>query len=139
MTRASREAVTGKGVRYVYEAYEVHPYPEYEYYDEIWFNQNDDTWYESDYEEDWGPDGYPALAADNVITGGIFLGPGIEILPAKKLSFFLQPAIGYTFPISFVSTSSYDHTHESYLKEEFPIVKKGFTSLNVQLGISYNF
>jgi hypothetical protein len=138
VTQATRKAVYGEGVRYVYEAFEVRNEFE-EYYDELFYNTGDDTWYLSDYSEDWGPDSFEALKEDKVITGGIFVGPGIELFPAKKLSFFFQPAIGYTFPITFVSTGSYDNTIDSYVNDEFPIVKKGFTSLNLQLGLSYNF
>ncbi len=87
----------------------------------------------------WGADDYPALAADTEVTGGIFLGPGVELFPAKKMSFFVQASFGYTAPITFVSTESYDSTYDSYFNEEFPMVKEGFPSVNIQFGASFNF
>jgi hypothetical protein len=80
------------------------------------------------------------LKADNTITGGIFLGPGVEFLPGNKISFYAQAAFGYTFPISFVSSKSYVKTRTiDDLTESYPIVKEGFPSINVQVGLSYNF
>jgi hypothetical protein len=92
-------------------------------------------------EEDilWGPDDYPALAAESTFTGGIFIGPGIEFMPSKKTSFFIQVPFGYTFPISYVSTSAYDESLDSYFDEEFPIVKEGFPSISFQAGLSFKF
>ena len=140
ITSATRKAVTGKGTRFIYEAYEVFNYENYEMDDQLFYNIGDDEWYPDGYSEQWGPDdGFEALKEEKVITGGVFLGPGIEFMPAKTISIFLQPSIGYTFPVSFVSTKSYDDSIDSYLDEDFPIVKKGFTSLNVQLGVSFNF
>lgn len=87
----------------------------------------------------WDSEDYPILAADSEITGGIFIGPGLEFTPAKKVSFFIQAAFGYTFPITYVSTESYDETFDSYYNEEFPMVKEGFPSVNIQAGMSFNF
>ena len=107
-----------------------------------------DTWYpDYSYDSDddtpgvgeWGPDSYEALASETVITGGIFIGPGIEFMPAKAVSIFVQAAFGYTFPVSFVSTGSYEPTIESYVDEKFPMVKEGFPSVNIQMGLSFNF
>ena len=56
-----------------------------------------------------------------------------------QFRFISQAAIGYTFPVSYISTESYDNTINSYIDDEFPIVKKGFPSLNLQFGVSYNF
>lgn len=139
ITRSTRKAVTGTGTRYVYEAYEEFNYPDTEYDDWLYYNLGDNVWYADGYSEDWGPDAFEALKEESVITGGIFIGPGIEFMPAKMISIFLQPSIGYTFPVSFVSTKSYDNSIDSYINEEFPIVKKGFTSLNIQFGVSFNF
>jgi hypothetical protein len=73
------------------------------------------------------------------VTGGIFLGPGIEFNPARALSFYAQASFGYTFPITFVSTKSYSEETFESLGGEFPMIKKGFPSVNVQLGVSFNF
>jgi hypothetical protein len=148
VTQASRKAVTGTGVFYVFEAYEDFngdaagtppAESQTEYNDILHFATEDNTWYPTGYQEDWGPEGFPVLKEETAITGGVFLGPGLEFLPAKRISIFLQPSFGYTFPISFVSTKAYNNTAEDYVSADFPIVKKGFTSLNVQVGVSYNF
>jgi hypothetical protein len=139
ITSATRKAVTGTGVRYTYEAYEEFFYPGVEFDDEL-IPTNDDQWYPDGYVDNWGPDdGFDELKEKKMITGGVLLGPGIELFPAKTVSGFVQVAVGYTFPVSFVSTKAYDYTVESYLKDEFPMVKKGFPSLNVQFGVSFNF
>lgn len=79
------------------------------------------------------------LKKDSKITGGIFIGPGIEILPTNNVSFFAQAAFGYTFPVSFVSTKKYEGNQLENLDEKFPITKEGFPSVNLQFGVSFNF
>jgi hypothetical protein len=82
------------------------------------------------------------LKKDTDVTGGIFIGPGIEMNPGKGFSISLQASIGYTFPVSLVSTEKYKHlTVEDFASEnqKFPMTKEGFPSLNLQLGFSYNF
>ncbi|HOX84255.1 MAG TPA: hypothetical protein PLS08_14605 [Chryseolinea sp.] len=98
-----------------------------------------EDWYIIESDILWGPDDYEALASNTEVTGGIFIGPGIEFFPAKKFSFFAQASFGYTAPITFVSTDSYDSTYDSYFNEEFPMVKEGFPSVNIQLGVTLNF
>jgi len=100
---------------------------------------SDDKWYPTAYEEAWGPDGYPSLKSVSVLTGGLHVGPGIEFNPSGSVSAFAQALLGYTLPVSFVSTGSYPRTTGSYTNPEFPIVKKGFPALSLQAGISYNF
>ncbi len=78
----------------------------------------------------------------NGFTGGIFIGPGIELNPGKSFSVSLQASVGYTLPVSFISTSKYeDMSLEEALDSEYdyPITKEGFPSFNIQLGFSYNF
>lgn len=135
---SKREAVSGTGTLYVYEAYED------EGEEILYYDTDDDTWYEAPSSvavDKWGPsDQFPALKEETKVTGGIFIGPGLEFMPAKKISFYMQAAIGYTFPISYVSTESYPKTiKDAYFNDEFPIVEKGFPSLNLQFGVSYNF
>ena len=88
------------------------------------------------------------LKEESKVTGGIFIGPGIEFAPAKKLSGFFQIAVGYTFPISYISTEAYntegnqnnlDTFVDSGDIEKYPIQSKGFPSISFQLGASYNF
>ena len=100
---------------------------------------NDDKWYPTRYTEEWGPDGYPSLKGVTVLTGGLHVGPGIELMPSSPLSVYVQALLGYTMPVSFVSTGSYAKTTGSYTNPEFPIVKKGFPALSLQAGLTYNF
>lgn len=79
------------------------------------------------------------LEAETEVSGGIFIGPGVELNPAKNISVFAQAAFGYTFPVTFVSTEAYEGNTFDVLTEEFPMVKKGFPSVNIQFGGSYNF
>lgn len=88
---------------------------------------------------EWGPNDYEILQEKSSVTAGIFIGPGIEIAPAKQLSLFFQIPYGYTLPISYISTASYDTSLDSYFNDEFPMTKKGFSSITLQLGISFNF
>lgn len=139
---SKRDAVTGKGTLYVYEAYEDDQGDSNPSNDILYYATDDGEWYAAPVPVDeWGPsDQFPALGKDSKVTGGIFVGPGIEFMPAAKLSFFTQWAFGYTFPISYVSTESYPKTiSDAYFNAEFPIVKKGFPSLTWQFGVSYNF
>lgn len=141
---ASRTEVSGTDYRYTYEIYEDDNGTTTIADDLLYYNLEDgevyqDFTYSEDGKSEWGADQYPALASETVVTGGIFIGPGIEFMPAKAVSIFVQAAFGYTFPVSFVSTGSYENTIESYVSDEFPMVKEGFPSLNVQVGMSFNF
>jgi hypothetical protein len=72
------------------------------------------------------------------ITGGIFLGPGLEINPAKPISIFVQASFGYTFPMEVVSTRSYGNDINDLASTNFPLATLGFTSINFAAGISFN-
>ena len=139
VTYASRKSVSGSGERYTYEIYVDDQGTSNENDDILHYNLGDETWYEDGFVGTWGPNNYEALKSDSEITGGIFVGPGIEISPAKAVSFYGQAAFGYTFPITYVSTQSYPPTVASYINDEFPMTKKGFPSVNVQFGVSFNF
>lgn len=124
ITVASRKAVSGVG-KYAY----------YDYDDELWYynSQADDYW-------DSTTDGLEALDKETKVTGGIFVGAGFEFLPSGPVSFFSQVSFGYTLPITYVSTASYPATiQDGYLDKDFPLYKDGFPSLNIQLGVSFNF
>jgi hypothetical protein len=135
---ASRKEVSGRGELYTYEIYEDDQGTNIENDDLLHYNLGDDTWY-AGFTETWDGESYEALKSDTEVTGGIFIGPGIELFPARKFSFYLQATVGYTFPVTFVSTESYEKTVSSYLDKEFPMTKKGFPSLNVQAGMTFNF
>lgn len=136
---AQRKAVTGSGERFVWESYEDRKGTSSEADDVLYYYQGDDQWHRDGYMETWDSEGFPVLAKESSVTGGVFIGPGIEIMPSRAVSFYLQAAFGYTFPVSYVSTKSYDDSISSYVNDEFPMVKKGFPSVNLQLGVSFNF
>lgn len=127
---STRNAVSGTGERYAYGWY----VDEYGY-----LTYGGEAFYPDGVVAEWGPDDYPALKKESEVTGGIYLGPGFEFNPGKSFSFFAQASIGYTFPITYVSTGSYGQTIDDYVNEKFPMVKEGFTSIAVQVGFSYNF
>jgi hypothetical protein len=140
VTLASRTEVRGSDERYFYQTFEDdNGTPSDEFDDLLYLNTEDDQWYADGYQGEWGPESWEALKSDTEITGGIFVGPGIELFPTRKFTAFVQASFGYTFPVTFVSTSSYDNTLEDYVNEKFPMIKKGFPSVNVQFGASLNF
>lgn len=141
ITFANRKAV--KGVATIFSVYDEDYddfYSEEEiingasFATEVPWEANDPTW------ADYGINISEALEKDSRVTGGIFVGPGVEFMPAGKVTVFAQAAFGYTFPVSFVSTDSYyEEGSFDELTEEYPIEKEGFPSLNVQVGLSFNF
>jgi len=93
----------------------------------------------------------PLVESQSKTTGGINIGLGVEFFPTNLFSFYIQAGVGYTFPVPFVDTSLYeDHTLDvdfynpfdkvPPLPKNFPLSEdKGFTTLNFQLGLTYNF
>lgn len=88
---------------------------------------------------DSSQNGSGAYAGESNITGGIFVGPGVELYPARKISVFAQASFGYTFPIDIVSTRSYGNDITNDLNNsKFPMSSLGFSSLNFAAGVSFN-
>lgn len=100
------------------------------------------------------PKDYPALASENKFSGGAHLGFGLEFMPAKKISAFLQATFSYTLPITYLSTESFLKDDDRYVDEantvyydanetlfldEFPVVKEGFSALSIKVGMAFNF
>jgi len=84
-------------------------------------------------------DGSDTFKGKSSISGGIFIGPGIEFFPTKPVSFFIQASFGYTFPIDVVSTRSYTNDLFTVANSaDFPLKSIGFTSINFAGGISFN-
>lgn len=107
-----------------------------------------DDWYDTGLVIELDPDDPDFGASEDVkegteVTGGIFIGPGIEYNPGKNISFFAQAAFGYTFPVTFISSKKYEGLGlDEILDEEnenYPMTKEGFPSINIQVGISFNF
>lgn len=104
--------------------------------------------------EDFDSEDIPQLKADSKVSGGLHLGFGAEFFPSKPVSLFIQATFCYTLPIRYSATNSflkeedqyedaadviYYDAEESLYQDEFPIVNKGFSSLCIKGGISFNF
>jgi hypothetical protein len=142
VTLASREEVKGTGIL-------LQNYGDVESSVD-WQNEIDRFTWEagSPYVEDeYGIVVSDKLKKESRVTGGIFVGPGLELFPAGKVSAFVQASIGYTFPVSYISTKVYENS-ENYGNdlnvflediEDYPMTEKGFPSFNLQFGVSFNF
>jgi hypothetical protein len=79
------------------------------------------------------------VPVDGQVTGGIFLGPGIEINPTKPISFFIQASFGYTLSSDFISTKSFsDRDLRLFDDPNWPAISTGFSSINISGGILFN-
>lgn len=88
-----------------------------------------------------GNDGSDTFESKSSVSGGIFVGPGIEFFPTKPVSLFLQASFGYTFPIDVVSTRSFPNdlaTIQNADVNGYPFKSLGFTSINFAAGILFN-
>jgi hypothetical protein len=105
-------------------------------------------------EVNFGSEEVPAFAEESKISGGIHVGLGIEFMPLRQFSFFIQSTFNYTLPVSYAATANflndedkfvdsnatiYYNADNSLFKESFPIVKSGFSALSIQAGLSFNF
>ena len=135
---ATREAVTGEGT-YLINYGDIESEADWDFVENFDWSAGADAFhsYQPSYD----------LGKQTQITGGIFIGPGIEFFPAGKVSGFFQASIGYTFPVSFISTQAYENIVnygndlDVFLKEieEYPLTEKGFPAVNLQFGVSFNF
>ena len=73
----------------------------------------------------------------SVITGGIFLGPGVEFFPNSPISFFVQASFGYTFPVGQFSIKSLNRDIDKW-PDPLPSTSLGFTSINFSGGVAFN-
>ncbi len=79
-------------------------------------------------------------ASKTEFSGGMDLGVGGEIALPSGLGFYLQTTIGFTLPVSYINTIEFPATLAGgYNHPDYPLVKKGFTTLNVSIGINYIF
>ena len=138
LASATREAVTGEGT-YLINYGDIESEADWDYVEGFDWSAGADDFYGFQPSDD--------LGKQTQITGGIFIGPGIEFFPAGKVSGFFQASIGYTFPVSYISTKAYENSVnygndlDVFLKqiEEYPLTEEGFPSVNLQFGVSYNF
>jgi hypothetical protein len=139
VTDNSKFSIYGFAKPFVTQAKRDEVHGSSDYYTNYYDPEVLEDWYLEVENSPWGPDTYDALKSESKVTGGIVLGPGVEIMPAGKFSFFVQAAISYTLPVSYVSTESYEPTVQDYLKDEFPMAEEGFPSINIQFGATFNF
>lgn len=85
--------------------------------------------------EDGGP--YDDWAANTEFSGGMNVAVGAEYTLPSGVAFFLQGTIGLTLPITHINTSEHPNTYDQFA--DYPFVKKGFTTLNIAIGIAYSF
>jgi hypothetical protein len=138
LTSATREAVTGEGT-YLINYGDIESEADWDYVEDFDWSAGADDFYGYQPSDD--------LGKQTQITGGIFIGPGIEFFPAGKVSGFFQASIGYTFPVSYISTKAYENSEnygndlDVFLEqiEDYPLTEEGFPSVNLQFGVSYNF
>jgi hypothetical protein len=142
LTLASREEVKGTGILLL-------NYGDVESSVD-WQNEADRfTWEAGNtyVQDEYGIEVSDKLKKESRVTGGIFIGPGLELFPAGKVSAFVQASIGYTFPVSYISTKVYENSEnygndlDVFLEdiEDYPMTEKGFPSFNLQFGVSFNF
>lgn len=104
--------------------------------------------------DEWDASGFPVLKEETKITGGMQVGFGVEFMPVKPVSFFVQATVSYTGNITYVSTNDflskadqyvdgngtiYYDADSTYYNPNFPILKSGFPALSVKAGLSFNF
>jgi len=103
---------------------------------------------------DYKAEDYPSLASDNKFSAGAHIGFGCEFRPAKRFSFFGQATFCYTLPVTYLATESFLKKEDRYVDandriyynaknslylDDFPIVKKGFSSVVIKIGMAFNF
>lgn len=143
ITSVTRKEV--KGTAYIYRVYDINNDEVYTEDEAVTSIQEtgyviDVPWVAGD--PNWASQGIDIsddLKSDTRITGGIFVGPGVEFMPTKSVSFYAQALLGYTFPVSFISTEGYKGNDLNAVDEKYPMTEKGFPSLNLQFGVSFNF
>ena len=84
--------------------------------------------------------GYERWANDTEFSGGINTGIGAEYTLSAGVTFFLQGTLVLTLPITHINTSEFPNSISGgYDHLDYPLVKKGFTSLNISVGAAYRF
>ena len=115
---------------------------------DLWFaNENNPldnpaNWSGGDEFDNLSPEspGLERWAADTEVTAGTNLGIGAELAFPAGFGLFLQSTVVVTLPITYINTSEFPPaTNTGYYHKDYPFVKKGFTTLNVAIGVVYHF
>lgn len=94
------------------------------------------TWYYSGTTESLNSDRWKAASQ---VTAGMNAGIGGEWIMSSGLSLFLQSAVGFSLPITYVDSNSHSTNLSGFTNPEYPFAKKSFSSLTVSLGLAYTF
>ena len=100
------------------------------------------TWYVS---TDTTPLTSPYWSEDNKLSGGLNVGVGAGYILPSGLEFFLNGSTGLTLPVSHIRTSEFPNTLDNsgtvdqQVNPKYPLVKKGFTTFIISLGVAFNF
>jgi len=99
-------------------------------------------WYRTDEDQfiDSSTPGYSRWAAETEFSGGLNLGVGAEYNLSPGLSVLLQSVVQMTLPITHINTSEFEPSiPDGYYHPNYPFVKKGFTAMNISVGVAYRF
>ena len=87
----------------------------------------------------------PYWSEDNKLSGGLNVGVGAGYILPSGLEFFLNGSTGLTLPVSHIRTSEFPNTLDNsgtvdqQVNPKYPLVKKGFTTIVISLGVAFNF
>jgi hypothetical protein len=84
------------------------------------------------------------LSSDNwksktEFAGGLSVGLGVDLVVSSGLSLFLQTGIGFTTPITYVDTGSFNTSLTGYESDDYPFAKKSFIPVTLSIGMSYTY
>jgi hypothetical protein len=72
-------------------------------------------------------------------AGGISIGLGVDLVVSSGLSLFLQTGVGFTTPITYVDTGSFNSSLTGYESDDYPFAKKSFIPVTLSIGVSYTY
>lgn len=79
-------------------------------------------------------------AAATEFSGGLGVGVGLDYSVKSNLKIFMQSIVKFSLPITHIKTGAFPGSREDgYYNPDYPLVKEGFSTLNISLGVSYYF
>lgn len=87
-------------------------------------------------------DNNEAMKKSSLFTAAVSLGPGVEILPAGKVSFIGQVLLNNVFSFGKELGSDkedFPRRYSTVVHEQFPFTTKSLTFISFNVGIQYNF